>query len=82
MDVPLCMEDCHSWWEDCKDDFTCKSDWHTGWNWNSGEYKVLYINTQGKKVIKHLDSSPKIFLLYYVQNIRFNLYCSIRCIVN
>ncbi|XP_029964738.1 folate receptor [Salarias fasciatus] len=33
LNVPLCKEDCESWWNDCKNDFTCKSDWHTGWNW-------------------------------------------------
>ncbi|XP_011606604.1 folate receptor isoform X2 [Takifugu rubripes] len=34
--VPLCKEDCHEWWEDCKNEFTCKSNWHTGWDWSSG----------------------------------------------
>ncbi|NP_001135337.1 folate receptor precursor [Salmo salar] len=34
--VPLCQEDCHSWWDDCKDDFTCKQDWHYGWDWTTG----------------------------------------------
>uniref|UniRef100_A0A4W5Q6H5 Folate receptor n=1 Tax=Hucho hucho TaxID=62062 RepID=A0A4W5Q6H5_9TELE len=33
--VPLCQEDCHSWWDDCKDDFTCKQDWHYGWDWTT-----------------------------------------------
>ncbi|KAG7226036.1 hypothetical protein INR49_018646 [Caranx melampygus] len=23
LDVPLCKEDCHQWWEDCKNDYTC-----------------------------------------------------------
>lgn len=36
LDVPLCMEDCHSWWEDCKHDVTCKTDWHKGWDWSTG----------------------------------------------
>uniref|UniRef100_A0A673LLX6 Folate receptor alpha-like n=1 Tax=Sinocyclocheilus rhinocerous TaxID=307959 RepID=A0A673LLX6_9TELE len=36
VDVPLCLEDCESWFEDCKDDFTCKENWHKGWDWNSG----------------------------------------------
>ncbi|NXF93115.1 FOLR1 protein, partial [Eubucco bourcierii] len=34
--VPLCQEDCHEWWEDCKDFVTCKEDWHKGWNWATG----------------------------------------------
>lgn len=42
MDVPLCKEDCHSWWEDCKDDFTCKTNWHKGWDWSSGNYEHTF----------------------------------------
>ncbi|XP_065520649.1 folate receptor gamma-like isoform X2 [Lathamus discolor] len=34
--VPLCREDCEQWWEDCKEAFTCKENWHKGWNWTSG----------------------------------------------
>jgi len=34
--VPLCREDCETWWEDCKDDLTCKNDWHYGWDWKTG----------------------------------------------
>ncbi|KAM9318656.1 folate receptor [Pholidichthys leucotaenia] len=36
IDVPLCKEDCEIWYEDCKEEFTCKSDWHHGWDWSSG----------------------------------------------
>ncbi|XP_066216189.1 folate receptor alpha-like [Saccopteryx leptura] len=36
LNVPLCREDCESWWEDCRTSYTCKSNWHTGWNWTSG----------------------------------------------
>ncbi|XP_048838205.1 folate receptor [Brienomyrus brachyistius] len=36
LDVPLCREDCETWWEDCKGDFTCKENWHVGWNWTTG----------------------------------------------
>ncbi|XP_037631492.1 folate receptor isoform X1 [Sebastes umbrosus] len=39
LDVPLCKEDCHDWWEDCKNDFTCKTNWHKGWDWSSGVNK-------------------------------------------
>ena len=35
--MPLCKEDCQSWWEDCRTSYTCKSNWHKGWNWTSGE---------------------------------------------
>lgn len=37
LDVPLCKEDCLQWWEDCRSSFTCKSNWHKGWNWTSGK---------------------------------------------
>ncbi|XP_062822897.1 folate receptor alpha-like [Anolis carolinensis] len=33
--VPLCKEDCEQWWEDCKDDYTCKENWHKGWDWST-----------------------------------------------
>uniref|UniRef100_A0A3B3QLY5 Folate receptor n=1 Tax=Paramormyrops kingsleyae TaxID=1676925 RepID=A0A3B3QLY5_9TELE len=36
LNVPLCREDCETWWEDCKDDFTCKENWHVGWDWTTG----------------------------------------------
>ncbi|KAL0973483.1 hypothetical protein UPYG_G00204530 [Umbra pygmaea] len=34
--VPICLDDCQSWWSDCKNDFTCKQNWHKGWNWTTG----------------------------------------------
>lgn len=36
LDMPLCKEDCQEWWEDCRTSFTCKRDWHKGWDWTSG----------------------------------------------
>lgn len=36
VNVPLCKEDCQDWWEDCRSSYTCKVDWHKGWNWSSG----------------------------------------------
>ncbi|XP_053418970.1 folate receptor alpha-like [Nycticebus coucang] len=36
LNVPLCKEDCERWWEDCRTSYTCKSNWHKGWNWSSG----------------------------------------------
>lgn len=35
--VPLCKEDCQRWWEDCRTSYTCKANWHRGWDWTSGE---------------------------------------------
>lgn len=37
LDVPLCKEDCQEWWEACRNSFTCKTDWHKGWDWTSGK---------------------------------------------
>ncbi|KAM6946389.1 folate receptor [Aplochiton taeniatus] len=39
VDVPICKEDCESWWEDCKADMTCKDNWHYGWDWTTGRNK-------------------------------------------
>ncbi|CAH2225923.1 folate receptor beta [Pelobates cultripes] len=36
LDVPLCQEDCEDWYNDCKRDYTCKDNWHVGWNWTGG----------------------------------------------
>ncbi|XP_060086512.1 folate receptor alpha-like [Heteronotia binoei] len=36
LNVPLCKEDCEQWWEDCKDQMTCKENWHKGWDWSRG----------------------------------------------
>ncbi|XP_029026999.1 folate receptor [Betta splendens] len=54
LDVPLCIEDCNSWWEDCKNDFTCKSNWHKGWDWSSGTNKC----PQGSKCTKWTEVFP------------------------
>ncbi|KAG9467665.1 hypothetical protein GDO78_014512 [Eleutherodactylus coqui] len=36
LDVPLCKEDCEAWYNDCSAAYTCKDNWHKGWNWTSG----------------------------------------------
>uniref|UniRef100_A0A8C3VWM3 Folate receptor alpha n=1 Tax=Catagonus wagneri TaxID=51154 RepID=A0A8C3VWM3_9CETA len=36
LNVPLCKDDCQDWWEDCRTSYTCKSNWHDGWNWSLG----------------------------------------------
>ncbi|KAM4796196.1 folate receptor gamma-like [Rhinophrynus dorsalis] len=35
LNVPLCKEDCETWYDDCKFDYTCMENWHVGWNWTS-----------------------------------------------
>ncbi|KAL6043003.1 hypothetical protein STEG23_000732 [Scotinomys teguina] len=35
--VPLCWEDCEEWWKDCHSSYTCKSNWHSGWDWSQGQ---------------------------------------------
>uniref|UniRef100_A0A8C4LZN4 IZUMO1 receptor, JUNO n=1 Tax=Equus asinus asinus TaxID=83772 RepID=A0A8C4LZN4_EQUAS len=37
LDAPLCREDCEQWWEDCRTSYTCKSNWHGGWDWSGGK---------------------------------------------
>ncbi|KAG8431344.1 hypothetical protein GDO86_019018 [Hymenochirus boettgeri] len=36
LDVPLCQEECDTWYRDCRLQYTCMDNWHTGWNWTSG----------------------------------------------
>lgn len=54
LDVPLCQEDCQNWWEDCKNDFTCKSNWHVGWDWSSDTNQC----PNGSKCTKWTDIFP------------------------
>ncbi|XP_005379738.1 PREDICTED: sperm-egg fusion protein Juno isoform X1 [Chinchilla lanigera] len=35
--IPLCQEDCEQWWADCSSSYTCKSNWHGGWDWSRGK---------------------------------------------
>nr|CAB3246746.1 folate receptor gamma-like [Phallusia mammillata] len=35
-DVPLSPAVCNAWFNDCKDDYTCKDNWAVGWDWSSG----------------------------------------------
>ncbi|XP_042190612.1 folate receptor isoform X1 [Callorhinchus milii] len=48
LDVPICKTDCEEWWTDCKEDFTCKENWHKGWDWSSGINKCPE-NTECRK---------------------------------
>lgn len=34
--VPLCRNQCDSWWDACKNERTCVSNWSQGFNWTSG----------------------------------------------
>ncbi|XP_075053969.1 folate receptor alpha-like [Mixophyes fleayi] len=45
LDVPLCKEDCESWFNDCSQDYTCMENWHVGWNWDNGTNKCPYGTT-------------------------------------
>ncbi|XP_051881782.1 folate receptor [Pristis pectinata] len=46
--IPICKTDCDEWWEDCRQDFTCKSNWHKGWDWSSGVNQCP-VNTKCQK---------------------------------
>jgi folate receptor len=37
--VPLCASDCDQWWNSCKDDYTCASNWARDFNWTKGTNK-------------------------------------------
>lgn len=36
VDVPLCIEDCETWYKDCSGEYTCMENWHKGWDWSTG----------------------------------------------
>ena len=36
LNVPLCASDCDSWYDACKDELTCTSNWYTGFTWEQG----------------------------------------------
>ncbi|XP_056410477.1 folate receptor alpha-like [Hyla sarda] len=54
LDVPLCKEDCESWYNDCSNDYTCMDNWHVGWNWTNGMNKC----PTGKSCQKWSDVFP------------------------
>ena len=31
--IPLCQKDCDSWFNACKDDYTCRDNWNKGFKW-------------------------------------------------
>ncbi|XP_072256336.1 folate receptor alpha-like [Pyxicephalus adspersus] len=54
LDVPLCKEDCDTWYDDCSNDYTCMENWHVGWNWTTGKNKCPI----GKPCRKFTDVYP------------------------
>lgn len=36
-EVPLCASDCNSWFEACKDDYTCTDNWVRNFEWKNGK---------------------------------------------
>ncbi|KAK7807147.1 hypothetical protein U0070_018138 [Myodes glareolus] len=56
LDVPLCKEDCQEWWEACRNSFTCKTDWHKGWDWTSGINKCP--GTAACRTFQHYFPTP------------------------
>ncbi|XP_078514750.1 folate receptor gamma-like isoform X2 [Lissotriton helveticus] len=55
LDVPLCKEDCDTWWQDCKQDYTCKSNWHKGWDWSTGSNRC----PENAPCVKFTDMFPQ-----------------------
>lgn len=35
--APLCASDCNSWFEDCKEDYTCAANWARDFVWENGK---------------------------------------------
>ena len=34
--VPICASDCEIWWNDCRDDYTCVTNWARHFRWING----------------------------------------------
>uniref|UniRef100_A0A8C8ZMI1 Folate receptor beta n=1 Tax=Prolemur simus TaxID=1328070 RepID=A0A8C8ZMI1_PROSS len=64
LDVPLCKEDCQHWWEDCRTSFTCKSNWHKGWEWTSGEGLELWAH-HSYKVSNYSRGSARCIQMWF-----------------
>lgn len=62
IDVPLCKEDCESWWSDCKNDTTCKTDWHKGWDWSSGKTDQIQLCGRTKPLRRVIILQHKLVL--------------------
>lgn len=35
-ELPICKTDCHDWFNDCQNDYTCQSNWYKGFQWKNG----------------------------------------------
>ena len=75
--VPLCADDCDSWYDACKDELTCTNDWYSGFTWEKGydgTWHNLCKNTTEKacKPISFYYSNSKDFC--QVRDILFILY--------
>ncbi|KAH8869923.1 Folate receptor alpha isoform 2 [Schistosoma japonicum] len=50
--APLCQSECEYWWNSCKFDKTCVTNWNTHFNWSTGTHFVpehailLFYNTK------------------------------------
>ena len=38
--APLCESDCADWYNDCKDDMTCVTNWSKDFNWATGTSNI------------------------------------------
>ena len=34
--IPMCKQDCDSWFDACKYDYTCRDNWNRGFKWING----------------------------------------------
>ncbi|ELK16488.1 Putative folate receptor delta [Pteropus alecto] len=54
LNAPLCQEDCEQWWTDCHTSYTCKSNWHSSWDWSQGEVEGVWSQGQTAAVAMKL----------------------------
>jgi hypothetical protein len=40
--IPLCRSDCHSWFDDCKEDYTCVKNWNKEFKWINGKRMIIF----------------------------------------
>jgi len=57
--VPLCALDCDSWYDACKDDYSCATNWPKGLDWKNGRSKCREGNECRK--ISELFGNAKFF---------------------
>jgi folate receptor len=40
--IPICKSECEAWFQDCKEDYTCRDDWYKGFQWKNGTDRPIF----------------------------------------